>query len=333
MIMDIKGYIKSKTIPIMGNLKTYKPLYNYFEPLGADIPMVYNKEGRLYDFYFMRDIHNAHAPYRDTGKYFIWDRYNWGLKTHFYTHKAMLQTMGQPNRRFGMLVESRSIVPMDYKIFKRHRGLEKEFERIFTFDDEILNDISNACFYPAGAEVRFGKGKEYLYASMAYEKKTKNVSFLSSDKIMCEMHKKRIAAARFCHLNHLADVYGQVIRGGFVEIEKPLEAYRFSFAIENNQTDYYFSEKITNCFAAQTVPIYLGAKKIGDFFNEDGIIFITEQDLDHIENVLKQCTKEEYERRQAAIKDNYKRVQKYRNMQDYLYETYLMDGNTEGTIL
>lgn len=323
--MDIKGYIRSKLIPVIGNWKTYKPLYNYFEPLSPDIPLVYNKEGRPYDFFFLRDIHNAHAPYRDTGKYFIWDRYNWGLKTHFYTHKAMLQTMGKPDRKYGMLVESRSIVPDDYKIFKKHRGLEKEFDRIFTFDDVILSEISNACFYPAGAEVRYGKGKEFLYSDRTYERKNKNLSFLSSDKVMCDMHRKRITAAKFCYANGLADVFGQVIGGGFVEIEEPLEKYRFSFAIENIQTDYYFTEKITNCFAAQTIPVYLGARKISKFFNEDGIIFITEKDLEHIENVVKQCTKEEYDRRRSAVLDNYQRVQKYRNMQDYLYENYLAE--------
>lgn len=325
--MDIKGYIKSKAVPIIGNWKTYKPLYDYYEELSDEIPLVYNKEGRPYDFFFMRDIHSAHIPYRDTGKYFIWDRYNWGLKTHFYTHNAMLQTMGTPDRKYGMLVESRAIVPKDYGIFKKHKGLEREFDKIFSFDDEILNSISNVSFYPASAEVWYAKKNPDLLSAKSYEKKGKNISFLSSDKVMCEMHKKRIAAAKYCYANHLADVYGKVVGGGYVEIEEPLEKYRFSFAIENNQTDYYFTEKITNCFAAQTIPIYLGARKISEFFNEDGIIFITEKDLENIEPVLKQCTKEEYERRLPAILDNYQRVQEYMNMQDYLYEHYLCSNN------
>ncbi len=324
--MDIKGYIRSKMIPIIGNLRTYKPLYDYYAPLSDEVPLVYNRDGRPYDFYFIRDIHWAKSPYEGVGKYFIYDRYNWGLRTHFYTHNAMLQTMGQPTRKYGMMVESRSIVPKDYDIFKKHRGLEREFEKIFAFDDEILNSISNVCFYPAGAEVWYGK-KAGTLNDKIYEEKTRNVSFLSSDKTMCEMHKKRVAAARFCHSNHLADVYGKVIGGNYVDIEKPLEKYRFSFAIENNQTDYYFTEKITNCFASQTIPIYLGAKKISEFFNEEGIIFIEEKDLESLEKVLKQCTAEEYERRLPAILDNYQRVQKYLNIQDYLYENYLSKYN------
>ena len=55
------------------------------------------------------------------------------------------------------------------------------------------------------------------------------------------------------------------------------------------------------------------------------MILIEEKDLDSIEKVLKQCTVEEYERRIPAILDNYGRVQKYLNMQDYLYEQYLIE--------
>lgn len=323
--MDIKGYIKGIATPIIGNLKTYKPLYDYYTPLNPQVPQVFNEEGNPYDFYFIRDIHYASDPYGNVGKYFIWDHYNWGLKTHFYTHKAMLQTMGNPEKRYGMLIESRSIVPNDYHIFHKHKGLEREFDKIFSFDAEILNDISNAQFYPYPAEFWYGQKKKELLSEKTYEKKTKNVSFLSSNKIMCELHKKRIAAAKYCHENRLADVYGQVIGGGYVEIEQPLTEYRFSFAIENSQTDYYFTEKITNCFAAQVVPIYLGARKITEFFNEDGIIIITEKDLENIDAILKQCTAEEYERRLPAVIDNYHRVQEYKNMQNYLYEHYLME--------
>ena len=160
--MDIRGYIKSITTSVIGNLKTYKPLYNYYTPLSSEVPLVYNSEGRPYDFFFIRDVHSAHIPYRYLGKYFIWDRYNYGLKTHFYTHKAMLQTMGQPNKKYGMLVESRKIVPKDYNIFKKHKGLEHDFDKIFTFDDEILNDISNACFYPCSAAPWYGEQEKSL---------------------------------------------------------------------------------------------------------------------------------------------------------------------------
>ena len=74
---------------------------------------------------------------------------------------------------------------------------------------------------------------------------------------------------------------------------------------------------------AQTIPIYIGARKIDDFFNPDGIIKMDVKDVNNLETILKQCTKEEYEQRLPAILDNFERVQCYRNMQDYLYEKLL----------
>ena len=70
---------------------------------------------------------------------------------------------------------------------------------------------------------------------------------------------------------------------------------------------------------SMTIPVYLGASKIGQFFNEDGIIKI-DKDCD-IEKVLVQCTKEEYEKRQKAVIENYYKALKYFNLNDYLYET------------
>lgn len=298
------------------------PLYNKECIPSCTIPDIYNAEGKKMEVFFLRDIHSAHDPHGDGSKYFIWDRYNYGLNTHFYTHRAMLETMGKPRRKYGMLIETPAIVPEDYKIFDKYKGIEKEFDAIFTYDEKLLNSLPNAEFFPGGAGVWYGKGKKDVYDDKAYEKKTKNISFLSSNKVMCEMHKKRVKVAKYCYENGLLDVYGKVVSNEYVDIELPFKEYRFSLVIENMQTDYYFTEKITNCFAAQTIPIYLGARKIGDFFNEDGIIVIKENDLNDIENIIKQCTVEEYERRRLAVIDNYQRVKKYMNMLDYLYEQY-----------
>jgi hypothetical protein len=68
--------------------------------------------------------------------------------------------------------------------------------------------------------------------------------------------------------------------GGFKEIEtkeEGLEDYRFSFAIENCCYDYYFTEKLLDCFLTGTVPIYIGCERIGDIFNSDGIIFLDDK--------------------------------------------------------
>ena len=318
--MGIKSRIELTKNQIQGALRVPKPLYNHNVPISGEYPEVYNSEGRAYEFFFLRDIHTAHAPYEGTGKYFLWDRYNYGLKIHFYGHNAMLKTVGAPDKKYGKLTEARSIVPRDYEIFRKHPGLEREFERILTFDDEILNSVGNAVFYPVSADPWYRRDGEW--DGLQYEKKDKMISFLSSDKEFTPGHRYRAAAARYCHREKLAQVYGRVVKGGYVAIEEPLEKYRYSIIVENEQKDYYFTEKITNCFASQTVPIYCGARKIDDFFNTDGIIPVSPEDLEpgKIEKLIAGCSIDDYEGRRNAILDNFERVKKYRNMNDYLYE-------------
>lgn len=302
----------------------YKPPYNKICNPTNTIPEIYNREGGKMDVYFLRDIHSAHDPYGIHSKYFLYDRYNYGLDTHFYTHREMLHTIGKPVKKYGMLVESPQIVPKDYKIFAQNKGLEEEFDAIFTYDAHILESISNACFYPGCAGVWYGRNCENIINERQFEKKQKNISIVSSQKTMCEMHKIRLELARQCKRNGWADTFGTFDGGNYVSIEESLANYRYSFAIENDISDYFFTERITSCFAAQTIPIYMGARKIEQFFNMDGIIRLDKNSLNDLEKIIKMCTKEEYENRLSAILDNYNRVQEYRNMLDYLYEHFLI---------
>ena len=88
---------------------------------------------------------------------------------------------------------------------------------------------------------------------------------------------------------------------------------------------YNFTEKILNCFEAMTVPIYLGAKKIKDFFNIDGIIQLDLTDIDRLEDIIRNLGQQDYGERRDAILENFERVQKYLCLEDYIYNSYLCD--------
>ena len=283
------------------------------------MPNIYNQEGQLLETYFIKNRHSQHAPFGHEGKYFFWDRYNYGLDTHFYGPESMPKTLGKPLVKYGMLTESRIIVPQDYEVFHKHKGLEKEFKYIFTYDEQILNAVENARFYPIAAGIWNQEMKTGLS-----EKKDRDVSILSSDKVMCELHRFRLALAKMCKVERLADTYGRFDGGDYVKsVDETLDRYRFSFIIENDISDYYFSERLTSCLASQTIPIYVGARKISEFFNTDGMILLEKPDLELAKEALKQCNRQTYEEKLPAVLENYERVQEYRNMQDYLYEHYL----------
>ena len=79
------------------------------------------------------------------------------------------------------------------------------------------------------------------------------------------------------------DFYGKGIN--YIEKkEDGLLDYKYSLAIENSCQDYYFTEKIMDCFLCYTVPIYCGCTNISKFFPEKSYIQI---DIDNPQEALK----------------------------------------------
>ncbi len=73
--------------------------------------------------------------------------------------------------------------------------------------------------------------------------------------------------------------------------EDALLDYEFSIAIENSREDYYISEKITDCFINNCVPIYDGCNLVHEFYNPKSFEKINIEDEDvigKIKNITKQ---------------------------------------------
>lgn len=306
--------------------RAYYPIYNSRVPLVAEEPEIYNRRGERVHTCFFRDFHISRTSGYFGGRLML-DRYNFGLRHHLYTHRAMLETMGHPDKRYGALMETMGVVPEDYLIFDENPGLEKDFDRIFTYSKRLLDKLPNAAFVPFCSNVRLdfatigeaGVVQEGLYAT-----KCKNVSILSSAKTMCPLHMLRLETAKKLRRLNLADAFGTFDPSlGYVRAYDTLADYRFSVVFENSVEDYCFTEKLTNCFACQTIPIYIGPPGIGRFFNTDGIIQIRPDQVEDIEAVLKQATPEFYAERLQAVLDNYRRSVRYHNALDYMYEEYL----------
>ena len=114
------------------------------------------------------------------------------------------------------------------------------------------------------------------------------------------------------------DLYGR----GFRYVEKKEQAlcdYMFSIVIENSSYSSYWSEKILDCFATGTIPIYLGSPDIDKWFNPDGIIFLDDK-FDF--NIL---SAELYNKKIDAVIENLERVKQYDVIEDIIFEKYLKE--------
>jgi len=80
-----------------------------------------------------------------------------------------------------------------------------------------------------------------------------------------------------------------------------LAAYRYSLAIENTSNVYYWTEKISDCFLAWTMPIYYGCTRIADYFPAEAMVCIDVEDP-HAADAIRDAIREKrWERNLDAI--------------------------------
>ena len=208
----------------------------------------------------------------------------------------------------ALLIEPRSIQPQIYNYMETHY---KKFQYVFTHDSILLSKIPN------GKQIYWGGVYEFNDIP-----KTKDISMVSSNKQMCNLHICRLEWAK--RLENEIDCMGTYNGGNMVDTKTIYAPYRFSVVVENYIDDYWFSEKICNCFANKTIPIYVGARKISEIFNENGIFECRDfKDIKTVIDFIKKVGAErEYNDRLDAINDNYERVKAFTCFEDTFYNMH-----------
>lgn len=286
---------------------------------------LYNSEREKVNVFYLQDALCCNQPYSFVSgrkpRTILWDRNNYALPIHFYTHSEFFKQSKYGEKHFLFLQESEQICPNDYKKILCESELVNNLEALFTHSEKLLNKYPNAKIIPGGGVWYGTKTHGGHMDSFAYTKKNKMLSIVSSNKTQCRLHQFRLDLAKEMLRKDIGDVMGTVVNK-YVNIADSLTDYKYSIAIENCSARFYYTEKIMNCFASMTVPIYYGAHDIGKFFNLDGIIIIEKPTIECAIKAIKNCSSDDYNSRKDAIIDNYNRVQKYLCQEDYLMEHY-----------
>ena len=207
----------------------------------------------------------------------------------------------------ALAIEPRTILPDVYDFLEKNYN---KFDTVFTHDSILLSCLPNAKLILWGG----------VY-SWSDREKTKGISFCSSEKEFCVQHVKRLQLCR--ELENKIDCMGTYNGGERVFTDKIYADYKFSVCIENYRDDWWFTEKICNAFSNKCVPIYYGARNIGQLFDESGIIIV--ENLNDLPKVVDEILKDvdgEYERRRNAIETNYLRVKMFERFEDWFFEYY-----------
>ena len=204
--------------------------------------------------------------------------------------------------KYGWLLESRDIISnLMEQVKNDYQKYFEIFRYIFTNDKQLLDLDDRFKWCPTGG---------YWINDAKIYPKSKMISFITSNKSSIPGHRLRLQWVEM--LKGQVDLYGR----GFNEIpnkEDGLCDYMFSIAIENAFYETYFTEKILDCFATGTIPVYLGTPDISKYFNKDGIIDLTEEFY---------ISEELYYNRMDAIKDNLEKVKKFEVLEDFISNTY-----------
>jgi len=255
-------------------------------------------------FTHLTNGNKGYSVHGKESKYIKWVKDNPLAEGTFYIDNTINDGIsdGRKGPKYLWLLESKHIKPgLVESIIDNKQLVEDTYETIFTHDQRLL---------ALGDKYKWVPAQGFWIKEPKIYEKTKMISMIASNKRMCEGHVKRLGWVE--RIGDQLDLYGR----GFNEIadkEEGLCDYMFSVAIENGEYETYFTEKPLDCFATGTIPVYLGAPDVGDHFNKDGIIDLTEEF---------EVSEEIYYSKMDAIKENLEKAKEMEVLEDFIYRRY-----------
>lgn len=220
----------------------------------------------------------------------------------------------EPNA-IALLIEPRPLQPKVYKHIEQHYD---RFKYVFTHDSILLKTLPNAKLIIWGGVYDWAdEPKDFRHP----------ISMVASWKEEAPVRIQRKELAMELKQYDEIDCYGTFDGGEFASTHDIYARYPFSVVIENHIDDYWMTEKVCNCFAMKTIPIYYGARNIGEMFDTNGII--SANSIDEVKSIVNQilnmsvrARQDLYEDSIVAIEVNYRRVKAYENFETWFYNNY-----------
>jgi len=246
-------------------------------------------------------------------KYFNWCRDKQNGVCFFTDYCLGDVTTTQASKKIAWLLEPPTICPASYDYVQKNYN---KFDYILTYDRSLI-DGKKTLFYPFGGcwmpDAEDRRGRQSI---IGVHNKKHLVSIIASDKTCTAGHQLRHTVIK----NHpQIDAFGPQYRQLEYK-EDALVDYMFSIVIENSILDDYFTEKLVDCFAVGTIPIYCGTRNIGNYFNMNGILTFSNDN--ELTNILNKLSAQSYYDRSPHIVDNYNKHFQYRVAENWIFEHY-----------
>jgi hypothetical protein len=264
--------------------------------------------------------HQTHMTYNAHSKYGIeWYRGDKYFEKCFFTDRCIPAAEKYNCRsKIAILCEPRSVWKASYEYIEKNYDL---FDYIFTYDQNLININNKKFLFCPHDRTWIPKIDRKIYS------KDKKISIIAS-------HKKDSFGHRLRHeiINNFKDeleVYGCGYGQYCPYKTHMLDRYCFSIVIENGIYDDYFTEKITDCFATGTIPIYWGTKSIKNYYNNKGIILFGNNNDDSVDDLLsaindiiQKIDYSYYQKEMDAVVHNFNLTENHTTIEDWMYDNY-----------
>ena len=290
-------------------------------PGGMDLPVL-GPDNKFPINLFCNDSLEPSTSANNRSVFTRWIRNGTGLVNLYVNGEALKVLEDDSDKpKFIWLLESREIIPDQYKFIEdNYDFVASRVDGIFTADQRLTHEAG-----PDGKFLYCLSNAAPWVMDRAVYKKSKLVSMIASNKGYTEGHRRRLRVVQaFVDKFGQEDLYGWGLTHELPLKEKStgLKDYMFSFACENANYPTYFTEKLTDCFACGTIPVYYGTAGVAQYFDADGIIFLDQNSP--WENIpWDKLTPEYYESKKDVIKENFEIAKSMRVAEDYMYGNYL----------
>lgn len=176
-----------------------------------------------------------------------------------------------------------------------------KFSRIYTHHPPN----SNVRYIPSPPLVPWHVGMSYdELQNVVFHDKNDRIVWITSNKQIFPGHSKRYEFLQNLMNTGLQelDVYGH----GIKPIEDKWDVLvksRYAIAVENHCDNNYWTEKIADCWLAETLPFYYGCPNLEDYFPAESFVRININEHHSVAQLLHNMVKSgEYEKRLPAIR-------------------------------
>ena len=250
------------------------------------------------------------SDYQDS-LFFKWERENFNKNGNDYVvyTDARLGEVTNNYNSIAWLIEPKEIASYTYDFIVNNNN---KFKKVFTHEKSLLDKGENYELLPFGC-CWIKPEDQKIYD------KSKMISIISSNKTQTNGHRLRHDIIN--KLNDKIDVYGRTYNPIDYKLDG-LKDYKFHIVVENTKRDYWFTEKLIDCFVTGTIPIYWGCPSIGDFFDTNGMIIF--DNIDDLINIIDNLSVEDYIKRIEGVNNNFYTSKKFLLPDDIIYKKLML---------